>query len=76
MHSFSFMPFRSHDKAFLDNDFMLPDFIIEQIIRRERENRQDRRPQLEISIPVPIPRRDEDIPEEDKDRGTITIELV
>jgi hypothetical protein len=56
---------------------MLPPFIIEQIRRREEEERlrHDQQPQLEIprERPAPKPSRQ---PEETGERGVIVIDLL
>jgi len=53
---------------------MLPPFIIEQIRRREEEERkQYEQPQVELPVAPPQPKRRED-PEEGQ-RGVIIIEL-
>lgn len=55
---------------------MLPPFIIEQIRRREEEERpRDERPALELPLPVPEPNRHrpEDPAEE---RGVVIIDLM
>jgi hypothetical protein len=54
---------------------MLPPFIIEQIRKREEEERsEDARPVLELPIPPREPRRQSDAPSE-TDRGVVIIEL-
>jgi len=53
---------------------MLPPFIIEQIRRREEEERKQwEQPQLELPVAPPQPRRREE-PEEGQ-RGVIVVEL-
>ena len=53
---------------------MLDAFIIEEIKRREEE-RQDRRPRLELPIPEPTPHRQNDRrEEEDPQRGVVIID--
>ena len=53
---------------------MLDAFIIEEIKRREEE-RQDRRPRLELPIPEPAPHRQNDRhEEEDPQRGVVIID--
>lgn len=56
---------------------MLPPFIIEQIRKREEEERSERdvqRPVLELPLPPREPRRQSDAPAE-TDRGVVIIEL-
>jgi hypothetical protein len=55
---------------------MLPPFIIEQIRRREEEERaQHEQPYLEIPADRPIPRAPAP-PEESVERGVVIIELM
>ena len=55
---------------------MLPPFIIEQIRKREEERRQHEQPQhLELPLPVPSMPHRRSIPDDDKDRGVIIVEL-
>lgn len=54
---------------------MLPPFIIEQIRKREREERaRHEQPQLELPIERPRPRLPE-APEEDGNRGVVILDL-
>ena len=54
---------------------MLPPFIIEQIRKREEEERsEDTRPVLELPLPPREPHRQSDAPAE-TDRGVVIIEL-
>ena len=53
---------------------MLDAFIIEEIRRRE-EQREDRRPRLDLPLPEPTPRRQNDRREEDRpQRGVVIID--
>lgn len=58
---------------------MLPPFIIEQIRKREEEERaryeQPQQPQLELPKEPPRPRPRYDVPDEDGQRGVIILEL-
>jgi hypothetical protein len=55
---------------------MLPPFIIEQIRKREKEERaQYEQPQLELPIERPRPRRPE-APAEEAPRGVIILDLL
>jgi hypothetical protein len=55
---------------------MLPPFIIEQIRRREEEERarHEQQPQLDIPVERPVPRAPH-APEEKGDRGVVIIDL-
>ena len=54
---------------------MLPPFIIEQIRRREEEERaRHKQPQLDIPLERPVPRAPQ-APEEQADRGVVIIDL-
>jgi hypothetical protein len=54
---------------------MLPPFIIEQIRRREEEERaRHEQPQLDIPLERPVPRAPQ-APEEQGDRGVVIIDL-
>jgi hypothetical protein len=54
---------------------MLPPFIIEQIRKREEEEtRPAHRPVVELPVPAPRPRRESDVPGEE--RGVIVIDLA
>jgi hypothetical protein len=54
---------------------MLPPFIIEQIRKREEEERaRYEQPQLELPIERPRPRLP-DAPEEDANRGVVILDL-
>ena len=54
---------------------MLPPFIIEQIRKREEEERaRYEQPQLEIPSERPRPRAPE-VPEEDANRGVVILDL-
>jgi hypothetical protein len=57
---------------------MLPPFIIEQIRRREQEERVEReQPRLELPLPMSAPRREavSAIDADDVNRGVIVIDL-
>jgi hypothetical protein len=55
---------------------MLPPFIIEQIRRREEQERaQHEQPYLEIPVDRPAPRAPQP-PEESVERGVVIIELM
>ena len=55
---------------------MLPPFIIEQIRKREEEERaRYEQPQLELPIERPRPRQPA-APEEDGNRGVIILDLI
>ena len=55
---------------------MLPPFIIEQIRRREEQERaRYEQPRLEIPMDRPLPRPPH-VPEDSSDRGVIIIELM
>jgi hypothetical protein len=55
---------------------MLPPFIIEQIRRREEQERaQHEQPYLEIPVDRPAPRAPQ-APEESVERGVVIIELM
>jgi hypothetical protein len=54
---------------------MLPPFIIEQIRRREEQERaRHEQPRLELPVDRPVPRAPQ-APEESTDRGVVIIEL-
>ncbi len=54
---------------------MLPPFIIEQIRKREKEERvQYEQPQLDIPLERPRPRRPE-APKDDIERGVVILDL-
>jgi hypothetical protein len=56
---------------------MLPDFIIEQIRRREeaeRRRREERQPRLELPLDVIPPARHRP-DDDDRDRGVIVVDL-
>lgn len=57
---------------------MLPPFIIEQIRKREEEARQNQeQPRLELPLPqVPPSRRSTVVPDDEKDRGVVILELL
>ena len=60
---------------------MLPPFIIEQIRKREEEEeaaRNERRPALELPIPMPRrpPKEVEEVAEDERDRGVVIIDLL
>lgn len=56
---------------------MLPPFIIEQIRRREEEERaRQEQPQLEIPADRPAPRQPSAPPEEKGERGVVIIDLM
>jgi hypothetical protein len=55
---------------------MLDAYVIEEIKRRDRDQRQDERPAIELPVPppaVPEPRHGDD-PGEDRDRGVVIID--
>jgi hypothetical protein len=55
---------------------MLPPFIIEQIRKREEEERaRHEQPQLELPVERPRPRRDVPPSEDEGKRGVIIVEL-
>jgi hypothetical protein len=57
---------------------MLDAYVIEEIKRRERQQRRDDRPVVELPIPQPVrrPGRDDDRdPDGDRDRGVVIIDL-
>ena len=55
---------------------MLPPFIIEQIRRREEQERaREEQPRLEIPVDRPAPRSPH-LPEEKVDRGVVIIDLM
>jgi hypothetical protein len=54
---------------------MLPPFIIEQIRRREEQERaRHEQPRLEIPVQSPVPRAPQ-APEDNGDRGVVIIDL-
>lgn len=54
---------------------MLPPFIIEQIRRREREERSRReQPRLELPLDRPMP-RGTDAPDDEPNRGVVILDL-
>ncbi|MBK8173564.1 MAG: hypothetical protein IPK60_24950 [Sandaracinaceae bacterium] len=57
---------------------MLPPFIIDQIRRREEEERrEDQRPVLELPVPVPDMRRPpEGRAKDEPERGVVVIDLM
>jgi hypothetical protein len=62
---------------------MLDAYVIEEIKRREREQRRDDRPVVELPVPQPVRRPGRDEPSEDdqdrdrgdRDRGVVIIDL-
>lgn len=57
---------------------MLPPFIIEQIRKRETEERarHEHQPRLELPIPRPrVPRNSEGVAEEEPSRGVVILEM-
>jgi hypothetical protein len=55
---------------------MLPPFIIEQIRRREEEERvRPEQPRIELPLQLPVPRAPQ-APEEKRDRGVTIIDLM
>lgn len=55
---------------------MLPPFIIEQIRKREEEERANyEQPRLELPIPRPAPPRREPVAEDEPSRGVIILDL-
>lgn len=55
---------------------MLPPYIIEEIRRRENDQRrQYERPQVELPLPVVIPPPGQSPKRDDDDRGVIIIDL-
>ncbi|MFO0680023.1 MAG: hypothetical protein U0169_26110 [Polyangiaceae bacterium] len=57
---------------------MLPPFIIEQIRKREEEERaRHEQPRLELELPLERPAaRKTDVPEDDAGRGIIILDLL
>ena len=57
---------------------MLPPFIIEQIRRREEEDRSHREQQPVLELPLPAPRHpgEPSRGEDDTDRGVVIIDLM
>lgn len=54
---------------------MLPPFIIEQIRKREEDARQNQRPHLELPLHVPPPPPRTTVPDEERDRGVVIIDV-
>jgi hypothetical protein len=55
---------------------MLPPFIIEQIRRREEQDRlRPEQPRLELPLERPAPRAPQ-APDENRDRGVVIIDLM
>lgn len=55
---------------------MLPPFIIEEIMKREKEERaRYEQPQLEVPRDMPRPRVPSEAPEDKPDRGIVILEL-
>ena len=56
---------------------MLPPFIIEQIRKREEDERGTGKEQV-LELPLPVPKRPHEPrpPEEDADRGVVIIDLI
>ncbi len=55
---------------------MLPPYIIEEIRRRENEQRRrHEQPQLELPVPIVIPPQGQEPRRDDDDRGVIIIDL-
>ncbi len=56
---------------------MLPPFIIEQIRRREEQERvRPEQPRLEVPLDPPLPRRAPQAPDDRAERGVIIIDLM
>jgi hypothetical protein len=56
---------------------MLPPFIIDQIRKREEEERwKDDAPRLELPLPLITPSAEPKPTDEERDRGVIIIDLV
>jgi hypothetical protein len=56
---------------------MLPPFIIEQIRKREQDERvRHEQPRLELPLDRPRPRKQQDVPEDDGGRGVIILDLL
>ena len=53
---------------------MLPPFIIDQIRKREEDERADRAPVKELPLPAPIPREQKPA-DDDGERGVVIIDL-
>lgn len=57
---------------------MLPPFIIDQIRRREEQlkRRREQQPTLDLPLdPHPAQRRQDDVDEDDRDRGVLIVDL-
>jgi hypothetical protein len=56
---------------------MLPPFIIDQIRKREEDERHPGKEQV-LELPLPIPKRPHEPrpPEDDADRGVVIIDLI
>ncbi|MBI5537349.1 MAG: hypothetical protein HY898_31795 [Deltaproteobacteria bacterium] len=55
---------------------MLPPFIIDQIRRREeQEKRRSEQPVLELPVDLPVAPRSEDAEEDERDRGVLIVDL-
>jgi hypothetical protein len=62
-------------RGFQEGTSMLPPFIIEQIRRREEQERvRHEQPQLEIPLERPVPRSPQPV-DDGGDRGVVIIEL-
>jgi hypothetical protein len=56
---------------------MLPPFIIEQIRKREEdERREERRPALELPLPHPSPPAEQQPADDEPERGVVIIDLL
>jgi hypothetical protein len=54
---------------------MLPSFIIDQIRRREEDERQQEAPVRELPLPMPVPREQKPATEDEPKRGVVIIDL-
>ena len=56
---------------------MLPPFIIEQIRKREEdERREERQPALELPLPHPRPHAEQQPADDEPERGVVIIDLL
>jgi hypothetical protein len=54
---------------------MLPPFIIEQIRRREEQQREHQAEQPQLELPIERRRKPDAAPDDEKDRGVVIVEL-